>query len=113
VTNLRQVSNPPAVVTGVASAVTHTLATLNATVNPNGGEISECKFEYGTTFAYGSSASCSSLPGSVTSPVGVSSSVGNLTKKTTYHFRIVATNPGGTSYGSDRTLGTLPVPHKR
>ena len=39
--------------TEAASSVTQTSATLNATVNPNGGEVSECKFEYGTTTAYG------------------------------------------------------------
>ena len=32
-----------------ASSVTQTTATLNATVNPNGGEVSKCEFEYGTT----------------------------------------------------------------
>ena len=42
--------NPPTVVTeGAASAVAQTVATLNATVNPNGGEVSKCEFEYGTS----------------------------------------------------------------
>jgi hypothetical protein len=29
-----------------------------------------------------------------------------LTASTTYHFRIAATNNGGTRYGSDRTFTT-------
>ncbi len=107
-------SNAPTVETKAASAVTQTSATLNATVNPNGGTVSDCHFEYGTTNAYGSSATCSSLPGSGTSPVAVSASVTGLTANTTYHFRISATNPGGTSKGSDQTFTTLtslPTPH--
>ena len=77
-------------------------------MNPNGGEVSECKFEYGTTEAYGSTASCASLPGSGNSAVAVSAAVTGLTANTTYHFRISATNAGGTSKGSDQTFKTLP-----
>jgi hypothetical protein len=100
----------PTVVTGTATAITQTSATPTATVNPNGGEVSECKFEYGTATSYGSSAPCSSLPGSGTSPVAVSASVTGLTPNTTYHFRISATNPGGTSTGSDQTFRAA-TPH--
>ena len=42
----------PTVVTKPASSVTQTAATLNATVNPNNAEVSECKLEYGTTTSY-------------------------------------------------------------
>ncbi len=55
--------NPPTVVTTPASPITQTTATLNATVNPNGGEVSKCEFEYGTTNAYGSTASCALAAG--------------------------------------------------
>ncbi len=99
---------PPTVETKAASSVTQTSATLNATVNPNEGEVSECKFEYGTTTSYGSSASCTPSPGSGTSAVGVSAAVTGLTANNTYHFRISATNPGGTSKGSDQAFTTLP-----
>jgi alpha-tubulin suppressor-like RCC1 family protein len=99
---------PPTVTTGAASSVTQTAATVNASVNPNGGEVSECKLEYGTSPSYASSVACSSLPGSGTSPVAVSAMIGGLTANTTYHFRIVATNAGGTSTGEDKTFKTLP-----
>jgi hypothetical protein len=98
--------NPPVVATEVASEAAPRSARLHATVDPEGGEVSECLFQYGTSEAYGSYASCSALPGSGTSPVAVSSTVAGLTPGNTYHFRILATNAGGTSYGSDATFKT-------
>jgi hypothetical protein len=65
----------PTVATGTASPVTQTSATLHATVNPSGHEVSECKLEYGTGTANESSAPCASLPGAGTSPVAVSAPV--------------------------------------
>jgi DNA-binding beta-propeller fold protein YncE len=97
----------PTVVTEAASSVTQSAATVHASVNPNGGEVSECRFEYGTSTSYGSSLPCSSLPGSGESPVAVSAPLGGLSANTTYHFRVVATNSGGTSQGSDESFATL------
>jgi phosphodiesterase/alkaline phosphatase D-like protein len=102
-------SQPPAVVTQAASAVAPTSATLNATVNPEDEAVGDCHFEYGPTETYGSSAPCASLPGSGTSPVAVSAALTGLGGSTTYHFRVVATNPTGTSYGADATLTTTPT----
>jgi len=98
----------PTTVTRAASAVAQTTATLNATVNPNGSEVSECKLEYGKTTSYGSSAPCTPAPGSGSSAVAVSATVSSLSANTTYHFRVSATNAGGTSAGEDETLKTLP-----
>jgi len=97
----------PTVVTEAATSVEAASAVLNATVNPNGEAVSTCTFEYGTTTAYGHSAPCSSLPGSGTSPVGVSAAITGLAAKTAYHFRITATNASGASTGKDKKLKTL------
>ena len=56
----------PKPATGSATSVKQTEATLSATVNTDGAEVPECRFEYGTTTAYGSSAPCSSSGGSGT-----------------------------------------------
>jgi hypothetical protein len=104
------VQQPPGVETTAATSITYEGATLNGAVNPEGAQVSECKFEYGTTTSYGSSVPCSSSPGSGESPVSVSAAVTGLTPSTTYHFRISATNTGGASTGGDATFKTLPPP---
>jgi hypothetical protein len=101
----------PTATTESASSVTQHAAKLSATVNPNGTEVTECKFEYGTTTSYGSSAPCTPPPGTVV--VGVQAALQGLTEGTTYHFRIVARNVGGTAVGADQAFTTLfpPGPH--
>jgi hypothetical protein len=100
------VPDAPTVLTGAVSSVTQTSATLGATVNPMGGQVSACQFEYGTSMSYGSSVPCSVLPGAGDSPVAVSAPVGSLRAGTIYHFRIVAINAGGASAGTDQTFTT-------
>ena len=107
------VKQPPTVVTGSPSGVHPNSATLNATVNPNGTEVSSCQLEYGITPAYGSSAPCTPAPESGSSPVAVSLPLTGLAANTTYHFRVVATNAGGTSVGSDQAFTTPLAPHWR
>ena len=100
----------PTVLTGAASSPAQSSATLNATVDPEGLAVSDCHFEYGSSISFGSSAPCSALPGSGTSPVAVSAPLSGLSSYTTYYFRIVATNPDGRSYGAAQTFKTLPNP---
>jgi hypothetical protein len=104
------IPKPPTLGACPVSSITQTSATLCATVNPNDGEVSECTFEYGTTEAYGQTAPCMPTPGLGESAVAVSASVKELVANTTYHFRVSATNLGGTSKGSDQTVKTLPKP---
>jgi hypothetical protein len=100
----------PTVLTGSASSITQASATLNGTVNPNGGEVTSCELEYGTTTTYGSSVACSPAAGSGTSAVAVSGAIKDLEANTTYHFRIVAVNAGGKQAGADQALTTPPSP---
>jgi PAP2 superfamily len=96
----------PMVVTDPASSVRARSAVLNATVNPNGEWVSTCTFEYGPTTSYGHNAPCSSLPGSGTSPTAVSARITGLAAKSTYYFRITATNPSGASNGKRKSFKT-------
>lgn len=97
----------PTVGTLGASDMAGTSAAVSATVDPNGGDVKDCHFEYGTTLEYGASVPCLSLPGAGTAPVSVSATLSGLSPFVTYHYRIVATNEGGTSTGEDRTFATL------
>ena len=95
-------SNQPAATTTDATAITSTAATLNGTVNPN-GLASTYHFEWGTTASYGTNTTTLTA-GSGTSTLPESANIAGLTGGTTYHFRIVATNSDGTSYGADLTF---------
>jgi hypothetical protein len=101
--------NPPTVVTSPASGVSQTQATLNGTVNPNGATISDCQFQWGTTTDYGNTTACAQTIGSGASPIAASANITGLSPNTTYHYRILATNPGATSYGTDQTFTTQPA----
>jgi hypothetical protein len=95
----------PEVTTNPASNVAVTSATLNGTVNPDGVQLSECKFEYGKTTGYGQSAPCAQSPaaiGSGTSPVPVSADISGLDLGAEYHFRLVAKNPNGSVSGANK-----------
>jgi hypothetical protein len=98
----------PTVATGSASGITAHTAILNASVNPNGVSTTYA-FQYGTTTNYGSQTSTRSV-GSGVGAMPVQVTIANLTAGTTYHFRVVATNPLGTAWGTDTSFVTAPVP---
>jgi hypothetical protein len=101
-------SSAPVAVTGAATGVTATAATLSGTVDPN-GQATTWYAEYGTSTSYGSKTSAKSA-GSGTTAVGVSTPVANLAPGRLYHYRIVATSAAGTSRGADRTFSTAGAP---
>jgi hypothetical protein len=77
-------------------------------VNPEGAEVTRCVFEYGTGTAYGSELPCApSAVGGGTVPVEIGANLTNLTPGATYHYRLSATNAGGTTNGADQTFRTL------
>jgi hypothetical protein len=94
----------PTVVTKAASGVEATKATVNGTVDPE-GLATKYYFQYGTSTSYGSSTSEASA-GEGTSAVAESAKLTGLTAGATYHFRVVATNVAGTTYGPDESFTT-------
>jgi DNA-binding beta-propeller fold protein YncE len=102
---------PPSVVTEAASEQTTTSAKLNGKVDPNAGS-THYYFEYGRTTAYGNDQP--TLPGesigSGTEYVAVHTTLSSLKAGTEYHYRLVASNSEGTTYGQDKTFITTLAP---
>jgi len=103
--NLAITSLSPTLVTQNASSVTGTSATLNGTVNANGEEVT-VSFEWGETTAYGNTVEAVPLIVTGTSVTAVSADISGLSNGTTYHFRLLAENQDGTSYGNDISFTT-------
>ncbi len=98
----------PAVTSATVTSLTEQGATLNAEVAPN-SQSTTYRFEYGPTTAYGSQTSPASAgAGAGASPV--STPVTGLTAGSVYHFRAVASNATGTTYGPDSTFTTHTPP---
>lgn len=99
----------PTVVTTAATGIGLTTATLNGTVNANSSSTT-VTFQYGLTVAYGSTVA--GVPSPVTGGVAtpVSAAIAGLTSNTLYHYRVVGTNAGGTSNGTDLTFTTAGAP---
>ncbi len=89
-------------ITGLAGAK----ATLHATVNPDNVAVSDCKFEYGPTAAYGTTKPCVGSIPTDGNDHPVSAALSGLSFNTTYHWRIVAANANGISRSDDQTFST-------
>ena len=98
----------PEAFSDAATAVTSTGAVLNGRVMP-GGVASTYWFEYGTTTAYGQVTATQNIAaGSALSAV---TAVFTGNPATTYHYRLVANNARGTTYGINQTLTTVAAIH--
>jgi phosphodiesterase/alkaline phosphatase D-like protein len=95
----------PLVTPDSATDITGIGATLHAVVNPSNVNTT-VRFEVGETTSYGTSlpAAESLLGGAADAPVSLA--VSGLKPNTTYHFRAVATNSSGTTFGDDGTFTT-------
>jgi len=94
---------PPAASTSPASSIGATGATLNGVVGPE--ESRTAYFQYGTSTAYGATTAQQNI-GASGSASSVSATLAGLAPATTFHFRAVAENAGGLSYGADQTFTT-------
>ena len=98
----------PTVSTGGAAQITQTSATLTGKVNANGAQTTYF-FQYGTSRVYGATTGPTDA-GSGTHARAAAASVTGLAPATTYHYRLVAENAKGTTFGGDRTFTTKKQP---
>jgi uncharacterized repeat protein (TIGR01451 family) len=96
-------TGPPVVRTNPATNVTSSSARLNGSLDPH-GLTTTVYFQYGATTSYGHTTPMQSQTGN--NFRDISANISSLGTHTTYHFRIVATNSGGTRFGGDRTFTT-------
>jgi hypothetical protein len=111
----------PVVTTGAASAITATSATLNGTVDPQGGQATSYRFEYdlassqwcqssGTTGSAAKSSSTMDLGFNDSTAHAVSATVATGNNPgTSFCFRLSASNSGGSAVGSFATFTTTAV----
>lgn len=101
--------DPPVATTDGPSGVGDDVATMHGRVDPNGFAVSDCRFEYGTTTDYGAVVPCVPPAGALGAGDGdvpVSAQTEPLEAGITYHYRLVASNIGGSADGEDRTFTT-------
>lgn len=99
---------PPLVSTNAATAIDKTSVTLNALISPNNLS-TDARFEYGTTTSFGTQTALQNLGNGSTS-VAMTQNLTGLLPNTTYYFRIVAGNSGGSVQGDALTFTTMADP---
>jgi hypothetical protein len=101
-------AKPPLVLGTAPFSPTATGVSFTALINPRGATTTY-RFQYGTSTAYGLETFGLSIPAGVL-PRSVSFRVNSLAPHTTYHFRVVASNRAGTTFGPDTLAFTGPFP---
>jgi len=96
----------PTVVTEASSAVTASEATLNGSINPEGvAGATTYRFDWGADSNYGNSTPETDSGGG-SSDVPAAATISGLAPGSTYHYRLIGTNPSGSAVGADESFTT-------
>ncbi|MFL5816526.1 MAG: hypothetical protein ACJ76L_02890 [Conexibacter sp.] len=101
-------AKPPVVLGTAPFAPSANGITFTALLNP-GAASTTYRFQYGTSNAYGLETFGKSIGAGVL-PQSVDFRINSLAPHTTYHFRVVASNRAGTTFGPDTLAQTGPFP---
>lgn len=94
----------PTTATGTATQVKQNSALLHGTVNPNGASTTYF-FQWGLSTSYGVNGTPLAAGAGVKAKA-VTEPAAGLVQGTTYHYRVVATNQFGTTFGADHAFKT-------
>jgi hypothetical protein len=94
----------PTTATGSATQIKPNSALLHGTVNPNGASTTYY-FQWGLGTSYGANSSPLAAGAGVKAK-SVQQALSGLVQGTTYHYRLVATNQFGTTFGADHAFKT-------
>jgi hypothetical protein len=95
---------PPSINSEVARNVTGASADLTAKINPHGAD-THYRFQWGASVGYGTTVPVPDGDiGAGSSDVSVGARLSGLSANTTYHWRVIAQNPSGTSISGDHTF---------
>jgi hypothetical protein len=113
----------PTPTTEQPSQIKETAATLHGTVDTEGKEVTECRFEYelessfGNEPFYSEQLPCEQTPAEInalskggTEPVAVSAELSGLSARKNYHYRLSVSDPTDTRVGSGVALYTFGAP---
>ena len=94
----------------VSAQSTSSEATIEAKTNPD-AQTATCDVQYGTSEAYGSTASCKEGLGNNGERTSASAHISNLAPGTTYYFQVIVNNEVGKSLASEGkgTVTTQPL----
>ena len=111
---IREFTTPPAVdklVTGSVKDVEPDDATVTGSLAPDGFD-AHYYFQWGTTTAYGNAAPAPPGvdAGAEKGAVSAEATLSELSPNTVYHYRLVATNSFGATYGADQKFTTSGPP---
>lgn len=101
------VASAPLAITEGTSNITDISASLTGTISANNA-LTVAYFEFGLSNSYGDTAYVAQNP--VNSTLAVSADINGLMPNTMYHYRLVAENAYGLSYGADSTFTTSAAP---
>lgn len=101
ITPAKATGTHPTAKTANASDISQHAAKLTGQVS-TGGQPTSYFFQYGTSTSYGATTALARITSSET----VSQMITGLSAGHKYHYRLVAVNDSGTSYGADRTFTT-------
>jgi len=96
----------PAVLTGGASAIAATTATVNGTVNPDNSLVTACQFAITPAPPAGATIPCAQQVGAGGTPVAVSANLAGLSPSTTYTVTLTGASVQGSASGSPVSFTT-------